>query len=30
MRDLLLPKLIAGQIDVSWLDLEALLDGSAA
>ena len=30
MRDLLLPKLVSGQIDVSSLDLEALFEGSVA
>jgi type I restriction enzyme S subunit len=30
LRDLLLPKLVTGQIDVSQLDLDALLEGSAA
>ncbi len=28
VRDLLLPKLVAGQIDVSSLDLDALVEGS--
>jgi len=30
MRDLLLPKLVTGQIDVSSLDLDALVEGSVA
>lgn len=30
MRDLLLPKLVTGQIDVSSLDLEALVEGAVA
>ncbi|MCC5954209.1 MAG: restriction endonuclease subunit S [Acidimicrobiia bacterium] len=30
LRDLLLPKLVTGQIDVSDLDLDALVEGSAA
>jgi len=30
MRDLLLPKLVTGQIDVSGLDLDALVDGAVA
>jgi len=30
MRDLLLPKLVSGQIDVSSLDLDALVEGSVA
>jgi type I restriction enzyme S subunit len=30
LRDLLLPKLVTGQIDVSDLDLDAVLEGSAA
>lgn len=30
LRDLLLPKLVTGQIDVSGLDLDAVLEGSAA
>ena len=29
MRDLLLPKLVTGQIDVSKLDLDAVLEGAA-
>ena len=30
MRDLLLPKLVTGQIDVSALDLDALVEGAVA
>ena len=28
MRDLLLPKLVTGQIDVSTLDLDVLIEGA--
>jgi type I restriction enzyme S subunit len=30
LRDLLLPKLVTGQIDVSGLDLDALVEAGAA
>ena len=30
LRDLLLPKLVTGQIDVSTLDLDALVEGAVA